>query len=1468
MEEYDASRIKEDATMSGEAMHVAITEVVIEEPVENHCVIENMQSDSECTVAMVIPSEASETPSNHELLMTVPVEYSHLAEEQFTANVELKSDSDHGIKSKAVEILSTDYTEEVIEVETVLDKCNTEHVDVDPSQSVVGIEEAKYKDKAPVSQDVFDEQPPFVSNIEIVEMKLEDDIPMELGHSTESSEFAVTEQGKNEENHQMDVKELKNGDNEATEAVNKVILLEKNTMEEDNVEKVEHTILASSVFGRETAPLGEIETSTKGDLHGPFIVNKVNIVLASCDGEKETFVSEKFIDGPTERMSELDIDYKGSTDSNKVDVPTSIVFHQESPSNVVNSDLASMPKLDALSESSAKPCKGKEAMQSQGEPSPGNGEAGDPENLPEAATPGIPEKVDPGANTLEGVRNDQRRSVIQDIFDDWRDENPEEEGQVASKSQDSVEIQLKSLLDEDSVSQKTKELRSADPEESTQTKGNQEATPGKDPEGETGNSSRKVEPSGKEPASRSTTNLGRHPKSLSNEVDPKKRTPAPKPFPGQVTQEVTAALKERFREKQKNLEVPQVPDIFFVKKITQRLSSKLSSSTSSLPSLIPLTKGPRPGDDVEASTGSVDNKELLAILEGDVDPDWSNLKSPAPEERKSPKSQDDQAKLDPATERELALKQLLQLPSCTFRKGSPKKKKKPSKSEEPEKLVEKVVESSEKRNSEEVDKQVAQVDEVAQEEEEDLEAKTRKDEEEPKTYISRSSRKRRLTEKALEQFAVKRQKVVHRSPTHKSAEVGKKATQEQSSSPARVEVASTGKASLQDVEDSSTSSKKSTGKQEVPAKEDSANGKRPKPSSSKKQSPPKKKPPPKKPPESTKISKKSSKSSSKSPKRSSEGTEAKPPKKRLPINEIDRLLQDEGVVNLLYEVEQPDKKRLVPVAKTQAKVMDMQKVQRELKIRTKLVRNAVLRLRTSGSGPSKATPRSKRSTSSFSLESPGKREDFVVPARIRNAAEASVIVRRHSSSSFSSASGSPRVSVESKDPLRQAKDYQEKMAEAQSTEATGHSLRSLQASKKRAVQDEVARQASSKKKKPRPHGNEDAAEAPPPVAMATRSNRKPAARAGERPRDDVIELSSSSEDEAEDKSKIVTRSNGAARKTAKKATRSKVTFAKEEDEVEDKDDKDELSACLAEAATALSDVSAGGRATVNHKNKGSVNINEVQEAEEVQVKSGAESQFSNKEVNVRRHGNLVQLILTPSTSSKLRNGITVQVMKELCDTLSILRNDDACRIVLLTSTGSSFCEGLELSGLLQANKEERRIRAQDMANSVKEFIKNLAAFNKPIVAGVQGAAVGLGVTILPLFDLVIASDKATFSTPYGKLGQIAEGAAIFTLSHILGNAVASELLLGGRTLTANEALRAGLVTRVLWPDRFQLELLPSLRSMSDQSSQSMEATKALLRQNLRKKLDAALESESYILVQHWCSTECQAAIKAYIEERI
>ncbi|XP_046396986.1 uncharacterized protein LOC124163918 isoform X2 [Ischnura elegans] len=287
-----------------------------------------------------------------------------------------------------------------------------------------------------------------------------------------------------------------------------------------------------------------------------------------------------------------------------------------------------------------------------------------------------------------------------------------------------------------------------------------------------------------------------------------------------------------------------------------------------------------------------------------------------------------------------------------------------------------------------------------------------------------------------------------------------------------------------------------------------------------------------------------------------------------------------------------------------------------------------------------------------------------------------------------------------------------------------------------------------------------------------------------------------------------------------------------------------------------------------HKKKPNSKMGKLLESKESfrQRSSGRQNAgtYNYKEICLRRHENFVQLILTPC-STKMKNSLNVQVLHEFRDALQQLRRDECCRVVLVTSTGSSFCQGLDLHSLLHTNIERRKKAALELSEALKEFLRVLAMFNKPIVAGVHGATVGLGVTMLPFFDVVYASDKATFHAPYARLGQIPEGAAVLTLPLMLGNAVTSELLFGSRKLTASEALHYGLVTRVFWPDTFQEELIPNITAMATQSSQSMQAMKALLRLNLRVKLEATLDSESSLLVQHWCSPECQRNFRRFLE---
>ncbi|XP_024886391.1 proteoglycan 4-like isoform X3 [Temnothorax curvispinosus] len=1142
----------------------------------------------------------------------------------------------------------------------------------------------------------------------------------------------------------------------------------------------------------------------------------------------------------------------------------------------------------------------------------------------------------------------KKRSVIQDIFDDWGVENTDEDVQSTSKVHDSVEIELKSLLDEtktdqtvssESVVTSQEKVPSANEEydethdivstteknKTKQSMENQKKNKARSKDAMSLNKNEKNSPvSSASRSSRSmdtrAVNATSHdtavPKSRSRHLTSQIASPA----------EVTEVLKERFREKQKNVDAPRGPDIFFVKKLTQRLSSKLAGGpVNPAPKLIPLpqqtaSSNPAPSSvtaqsapancdkkttaentTTEASKdGNSDNKELLAILEGDIDPDWSILKPPVlTEESKTPltvehSEQSNPPKLDPLVERELALKQLLELP-ITPSKKIPSRKKKTFRAAPSRASKDATIDAKTPLATQPKEVNIDLASENAQPNTKSVgtnlysssrEKSGQKNQEGIRIEESRSGRKRKPTEKAREhEQTIKRQKVYRgKVPISKKQMEDKPVS---SDSSIENHIAASDATNVDAVNNEKTVAKEVASKQSedkvdpVLNKVEDSPLKRSKPSLARKGPMTKRKmvvkrllrekmPIDKKSVQlKTKLNSPSKKTPpkavSKPPKRIVEGPsgDVKPKKKN--INEIDRLLQDEGVVNLLYDVEQPDRKRLVPITKSRAKVMDLQKVQRELKIRKKLVRNAVLRLRTpTVASDKKVSPRSKRTAihssdvqdkkmvEVTSPKTPTSPTEFILPAKIRNAADASIIIRRHSSSSFSSASGSPRVSI----------DSSEKFVEAvKSDDGTIHSLRS--AKKRRDSQEEKINIAKKKKKTVQKYDIDVTSTSTSSTAATTTTAANNAiannaeekitvvARPGKKSEIKKVDKIGKQQEnipaiEDNVSSKVTTRSsNGAV--TGKVTAKSK----KEKQ------------------ATALSIVNARNVATTR-KSKGKVNTSTMKtlDADNNKTKTEMQGQFSNKEINVRRHGNLVQLILTPSSSTKIRNALTLQVMQEFREALSILKRDDECRVVLLTSTGTSFCEGLDLSTLLHTNKEERRSTAQELAHAVKDFIKSLATFNKPIVAGVQGAAVGLGVTMLPLFDLVIASDKATFCTPYGKLGQIAEGAAVFTLSHILGSAITSELLLGGRTLTASEALRAGLVTRVLWPDRFQVELLPSLRAMSDQSSQSMEATKALLRHSLRKKLDAALESETYLLIQHWCSAECQTAIKAYIDGKI
>ncbi|OWF34766.1 chromodomain Y-like protein [Mizuhopecten yessoensis] len=254
----------------------------------------------------------------------------------------------------------------------------------------------------------------------------------------------------------------------------------------------------------------------------------------------------------------------------------------------------------------------------------------------------------------------------------------------------------------------------------------------------------------------------------------------------------------------------------------------------------------------------------------------------------------------------------------------------------------------------------------------------------------------------------------------------------------------------------------------------------------------------------------------------------------------------------------------------------------------------------------------------------------------------------------------------------------------------------------------------------------------------------------------------------------------------------------------------------------------------------------------------SECAFRYKDIVVKKCSKYTQIWM--NTHTKIKNALNPQVIQEICSALNSAKYDDS-NLVMFSGLGNVFCQGLDLHYLVRGDK---RVASRQMVDALRDFTKSLITFPKPIVAVVTGPAVGLGMTMLPLCDVVYASDKATFHLPYAQLAQTPEGGATFSIPSAIGMAMANELLIAGRKITAIEACQLGLVSQVFWPTSIMQEVIPRIQNMASMSGKALETTKLLIRSHQRTKLELTNESESNLLLERWPSFETQKAIESYL----
>jgi len=251
------------------------------------------------------------------------------------------------------------------------------------------------------------------------------------------------------------------------------------------------------------------------------------------------------------------------------------------------------------------------------------------------------------------------------------------------------------------------------------------------------------------------------------------------------------------------------------------------------------------------------------------------------------------------------------------------------------------------------------------------------------------------------------------------------------------------------------------------------------------------------------------------------------------------------------------------------------------------------------------------------------------------------------------------------------------------------------------------------------------------------------------------------------------------------------------------------------------------------------------------------------QIYVRFYESFAQVTLS-SSRTKLKGSLSPSMIDELVHILHYAAESKRVRGLLINGVGGIFCQGVDLTFLsADSQVERRRNNAAQLAAAVERLVLALVNFPKLLVAAVNGSAIGLGMTILPLFDIVYASDKANFSTFYSRLGQIPEGAASVNLTRMRGGAL-GEMLLTGRSLTAEQMKDEGIVSQIFFPGRLMEEAIPRMRKACAESNPGLHWNKLLLKQSQKNQVEQVISGETELLKEIWSSKEFHVNLVKFI----
>jgi enoyl-CoA hydratase/carnithine racemase len=225
-----------------------------------------------------------------------------------------------------------------------------------------------------------------------------------------------------------------------------------------------------------------------------------------------------------------------------------------------------------------------------------------------------------------------------------------------------------------------------------------------------------------------------------------------------------------------------------------------------------------------------------------------------------------------------------------------------------------------------------------------------------------------------------------------------------------------------------------------------------------------------------------------------------------------------------------------------------------------------------------------------------------------------------------------------------------------------------------------------------------------------------------------------------------------------------------------------------------------------------------------------------------------------------KNAITVDMYRALADAFEQAETDAGIRAVLIQGKAEVFTSGNDLADFLAHPP-------RDESAPTFRFLRVLSQLQKPIVAAVSGAAVGIGTTLLLHCDLVYAAPGTRFSLPFVNLGLVPEAASSLLLPRLAGWQRAAELLLLGEVFGVEKAMEIGLVNACVPAEQLLAFAAATARQLGEQPPAALRMTKRLMKEAMLPAVELAMASEARAFAERLDSAEAREAFTAFLEKR-